>query len=32
METRITETTTDILLESAAFDPRAVRRTRRSSI
>ena len=28
--TRITDATTDILLESAAFDPRAVRRTRRS--
>jgi phenylalanyl-tRNA synthetase beta chain len=30
MATRITDTTTSILLESAAFDPRAVRRTRRS--
>jgi phenylalanyl-tRNA synthetase beta chain len=27
---RITESTTDVLLESAAFDPRAVRRTRRA--
>jgi phenylalanyl-tRNA synthetase beta chain len=30
MPTRVTEASTDILLESAAFDPRAVRRTRRS--
>lgn len=30
MPTRVTETTTDILLECAAFDPREVRRTRRS--
>jgi phenylalanyl-tRNA synthetase beta chain len=30
MATRITETTVNILIESAAFDPRAVRRTRRS--
>jgi phenylalanyl-tRNA synthetase beta chain len=30
MPTRVTETTTDILLEAAAFDPREVRRTRRS--
>jgi phenylalanyl-tRNA synthetase beta chain len=30
MATRITETTTDILLEAAAFDPKAVRRTRRA--
>jgi phenylalanyl-tRNA synthetase beta chain len=30
MGTRVTEATSDILLESAAFDPRAVRRTRRS--
>lgn len=29
MATRITEATGDVLLESAAFDPRAVRRTRR---
>lgn len=30
MPTRVTESTTDILLECAAFDPREVRRTRRS--
>jgi phenylalanyl-tRNA synthetase beta chain len=30
MPTRVTEATTDILLECAAFDPREVRRTRRS--
>ncbi|HEX6789819.1 MAG TPA: phenylalanine--tRNA ligase subunit beta [Candidatus Krumholzibacteria bacterium] len=30
MATRVTETTTDLLLETAAFDPREVRRTRRS--
>jgi phenylalanyl-tRNA synthetase beta chain len=30
MPTRVTEATTDLLLESAAFEPREVRRTRRS--
>jgi phenylalanyl-tRNA synthetase beta chain len=30
MATRVTEATTDLLLESAAFDPRSVRRTRSS--
>jgi phenylalanyl-tRNA synthetase beta chain len=30
MPTRVTEQTTDVLLECAAFEPRAVRRTRRS--
>ena len=30
MPTRVTDATTDILLECAAFDPREVRRTRRS--
>jgi phenylalanyl-tRNA synthetase beta chain len=30
MPTRITEATTEILLEAAAFDPKAVRRTRRT--
>jgi phenylalanyl-tRNA synthetase beta chain len=30
MPTRITDSTTDVLLESAAFDPKTVRRTRRA--
>ena len=30
MATRITEATTDVLLEAAAFDPKTVRRTRRA--
>ena len=30
MATRITDATTDVLLESAAFDPKTVRRTRRA--
>ncbi len=30
MATRITDATTDVLLEAAAFDPKAVRRTRRA--
>ncbi len=30
MATRITDATTDVLLEAAAFDPRTVRRTRRA--